>query len=304
MRSPSPEFREWCGVYAVAVTPFNRNLTVDYAGLRANIEFLVSQNSGPVVCLGSEAESYALSDQERGRVADVVAQAVHGRRPLIIGVSHPSAHQAQEDARQAAAFGADAVLATPPYFGSADEVAIRDHFSAIAESEIPVFLYNSPSRVGYDLQLSLIVSLLQIPGVVGIKQANIADLADLITAPGMNERLIVGGAESLMLPALVVGAVGNTATAASAIPAVFDRLMRETQQGHFDQALETFQRLAGLRMAYRLAGGQAPVVKHLMDELGLAGGFVRPPLRPIDPSLHKGLSEIISFSQGVVPVGS
>src|SRR5260370_30771215 len=78
------------GVYAVLVTPLNSDGTVDHAGLTTNVEFLATSECGALVALGSEGEFYALTDAERRPVVETTVSALRGRKPLVVGVAHPS----------------------------------------------------------------------------------------------------------------------------------------------------------------------------------------------------------------------
>jgi 4-hydroxy-tetrahydrodipicolinate synthase len=277
------------------VTPFQADLSLDEEGLRRNVAFLAESEVGAVICLGSEGEFYALTDDERRRVAQVTADELRKRRPLVVGVSHTSGIQARALAEHAASVGADAVLATPPYFGRPALVEIKAHYAMIAEAGLPIFAYNTPSRVGYGLAPSDIAAIVDVPGFIGIKQAasDIGELVDLLSTLDGSDCLVVGGAESTIWPALTVGAVGNTATAASVIPGVFARIWRFAQEGRLADGLSTYRLLAPLREAYAVAGGQAPVVKRLMDRAGLAGGALRPPARAADGSVDSLLDLLV-----------
>jgi 4-hydroxy-tetrahydrodipicolinate synthase len=283
----------WRGIHAVMVTPFQRDLSLDEQGLRANVEFLATSPVDAVLCLGSEGEFYALSDDERRRVAEITVETLGGRKPVAVGVSHASAVQSVELTRHAAAIGATAVLSTAPYFGQPPLAEIRDHFAQVAAVGIPVFVYNTPSRVGYSLSPEDIAAIAQVDGVIGIKQAapDVSELVELLETMEGSGCLVIGGSENTIWPALSVGAVGNTATAASAIPRVFARFWELAAAGRLDDGRDLYRTLAPLRRAYAAAGGQAAVVKRLMDIAGLAGGPVRPPVRPatadIDPHLDK-----------------
>jgi 4-hydroxy-tetrahydrodipicolinate synthase len=191
--------------------------------------------------------------------------------------------------------GADAVLATPPYFGQPGLAEIRAHFEMIAEAGLPLFVYNTPSRVGYGLGPSEIAAIADMPGFLGIKQAapDIGELVALLSALDGSGRLVIGGAENAIWPALMVGAVGNTATAASVIPDAFARIWRLAEEGRLADGLRTYRLLAPLREAYGVAGGQAPVVKRLMDRAGLAGGAVRPPSRRVDGTVDHLLDSLV-----------
>lgn len=286
----------WRGIYAVMLTPFQKDLSLDEGGLRTNARFLAEQPVDVVIALGSEGEFYALTDAERRRVAEITVDELAGKRPVVVGVSHPSAVGALALAKHAAAIGADAVLSTPPYFGQPAQDDVRRHFGTIAEAGLPVFAYNSPGRVGYNLRPADIAAILGLPGIVGVKQAaaDITELVDLLCTIDPDGPLVVGGAEKTIWPAFAVGATGNTATAASAIPDAFARLWRLAQDGCFAEGRDLYASLAPLREAYALAGGQAPVVKRLLDRVGLCGGPVRPPARDADAAVDRALESLIT----------
>lgn len=278
------------------VTPFQSDLTVDVEGLRSNAAFLAESPVNAVLCLGSEGEFYALTDAERRLVAEVAAEELRGRRPLIVGVSHPSAVQSLELAKHAAEIGADAVLSTPPYFGRPQLSEIQGHFATIARAGLPVFVYNTPSRVGYGLAPSDLAALVDLPGLTGFKQAapDIGELVELLSTVDTSRCLVLGGSENTIWPALTVGAVGNTATAASVIPSVFARLWGSALGERWSDGLHLYRLLAPLRLAYALAGGQAPVVKRLMDRAGLSGGALRPPAHTVDDGVDKLLDDLVT----------
>lgn len=271
------------------VTPFDDRLEVDWAGLKANAEFLVEAPVDVIVCLGSEGEFYALTDRERNEVTVRVLDAVAGRKPVIVGVSHPSSVVAATFARHARASGADAVMATAPYFAKTDQAGLTEHFVAIANEGAPLFLYNSPGRTGVAMSPAVISMIVERSGAVGVKQAapDISELADLLASTLPRDFAVIGGAELAFWPALCIGAAGNTATAASALPAYFAKMWNAAQQRQWDAGSDLYRRLAPLRAAYAMAGGQAAVVKELMDLVGLAGGPPRPPIRPLSDEVRE-----------------
>ena len=286
---------DWRGIHAVMVTPFQADLSLDERGLRTNVDFLAQSAVDAVLCLGSEGEFYALTDVERRRVAEITVETLAGRKPVVVGVSHESAIQAVDLARHAASIGATAVLATPPYFGQPPLSEIRSHFASIAEVGLPVFVYNTPSRVGYGLSPSHVAAIAELPGVIGIKQAapDVLELVELLERIDPSKCLVLGGSENTIWPALAVGAVGNTATAASAAPQVFARFWELANEGRLNDGRDLYRRLTPLRRAYAVAGGQAVVVKRLLERAGLCGGPVRPPARPAGPELDPLIDSIV-----------
>lgn len=180
-------------------------------------------------------------------------------------------------------------MATPPYFAKTDDVGLTEHFVAIADEGAPMFLYNSPGRTGVAMSPDLIATIAERSGAAGVKQAapDISELAQLLAYSLSPDFAVVGGAELAFWPALCIGAAGNTATAASAIPSPFADMWEAAQQGRWDVGSDLYRKLAPLRKAYAMAGGQAAVVKELMELVGLAGGPTRPPVRPLTDDVRE-----------------
>jgi 4-hydroxy-tetrahydrodipicolinate synthase len=294
MTRPTSGAQKFEGVFAILTTPFKADWSLDEPGLRAHCDFLAAAPVDVVVALGTESESYALTDAERRRVAEVVVEAIAGRKPVICGVSHPSTIESVALARHAKAAGADAVMSLAPYFVKAGVDGARRHFKAIAEVGIPFFAYNSPGRVGYGLspeELDQIAG--DAPGMVGIKQAapDLSELAALVSTGRIAH--VIGGAETAFWPALSVGARGNTATAASAVPAPFAAMWKAFESGDTSRGERVYASLEPLRRAYRMAGGQAQVVKRLQFLVGLPGGPVRPPLAEVSSSVDALLRSLL-----------
>ena len=278
------------------VTPFGADLSVDTDGLRSNVAFLAGSPVDAVICLGSEGEFYALSDDERRLVAEVTADELRGRRPLIVGVTHPSAFVAAALATHAKQIGADAVLATPPYFGQPQLAEISAHFAMIAEAGLPVFVYNSPSRVGYGLSPADLAAIVQVPGDhrrqaggPGHRRARRASLESRrfrLPSPRRGRGHDLAGPQRWRDGQHGDGRVCDPRAVRSAVGALRER---RTAEG-----LELYRTLAPLREAYSVAGGQAQVVKRLMDRAGLRGGAVRPPARPADGTVDRLLGTLVA----------
>jgi 4-hydroxy-tetrahydrodipicolinate synthase len=282
MTGPTSKGQTFKGVFAILPTPFNADWSLDEPGLRAHCNFLAAAPVDVVVALGTEGEFYALTDAERRRVTEVVVETIAGRKPVICGVSHPSTIESVALARHAKAVGADAVMSLPPYFVKAGFDGARRHFRAIVEVGIPFFAYNSPGRVGYGLspdELDQIAA--DAPGMVGVKQAapDLSELTALVRTGQIAN--VIGGAETAFWPALCVGARGSTATAASVLPSPFAAMWKAFEAGDMARGERVYSSLEPLRRAYRMAGGQAQVVKRLAALVGLPGGPVRPPLAEV-----------------------
>jgi 4-hydroxy-tetrahydrodipicolinate synthase len=269
----------WTGVYGVLVTPQNSDGTIDHAGLAANVEFLAGSECGALISLGSEGKFYALTDTECRVVVETTVSALRGRKPLVVGVAHPSKREAVALSQHVEAVGVDATMATPPYYVKTDEAGLYDYFRTLAEAtRIPLSVYNSPGRVALKLSPTFLARAMRELDLGGVKQAGgeIAELAELLHTNLGDRQVVVGGAEATIWPALAIGAEANTATAATALPVVFAALFKHARHGELAAGANLYRRLGRLRAAYRLAGGQAAVVKHPCERRGLAASGAPP----------------------------
>ena len=294
---------KWKGIHTILTTPFREDLSLDREGMARNVSFAADSSAHVLVVLGTQGEFAAVTDEERLEVMRIAVETNQGRKPVMLGVSHSATVAAVELTRYAKELGADAVMATPPYFNNVNDASIRDHFERIAEVGVPVFLYNAPPRVGYSMRPAMIAELADVAGIAGIKQAsqNAVELDETV-ALAADRMALIGGAESMIWTCLALGMIGNTATTASFWPESVVEIYDAAVRGDAHEAQALYLRLAEYRMLCK-AAGHAAVVKAGMDMVGLAGGPVRPPL-PVMTDAHKERLARILREFGVLTAGA
>src|SRR5712691_1758559 len=154
-----PPFR---GVFAIPCTPFTEAGALDEESLRREVEFCIQCGAHGLVAPVNASEFTSLSDDERRRVVEIVAETAAGRAPVVAGVSAVSAEVAAMFARHAAQAGADAVIAMPPYVrkASPDEIAI--YYSAISDAApLPIFIQNFVPPIGTAMTATFMARLLR-----------------------------------------------------------------------------------------------------------------------------------------------
>jgi dihydrodipicolinate synthase/N-acetylneuraminate lyase len=150
------------GVYAILVTPFDNQGARDEASLRRCVDFCVAGGAGGIVTPVNASESTTLTDAERTRVAAITVEQAQGRVPVVIGVSGTSTHHAAYLAQEAAAVGADALIAMPPYVRKANpsDTEIIDYYAAIAAaSHLPIVVQDFIAPVGTLMSIGLLTRL-------------------------------------------------------------------------------------------------------------------------------------------------
>lgn len=196
----------WRGIYAVLVTPFNDDLSLDPAGLARQVEFCIERGAAGIVAPVVASEFYTLSDAEREDVFRTVGDAVDGRLPYVAGVSGVSAPHAARLAAAAVDAGADAVLAMPPYMenGTTDRQSATAYYAAIARSvPVPIVLQNAPPPIGAPLANEDLRAVAATNSrIVAIKEEtspNPHRLGDLTTDPIPTARPVFGGLGGIYL---------------------------------------------------------------------------------------------------------
>jgi len=273
------------GVHAAIVTQFDARLQVDHEAVAAQVRRLIDDGIHGIVANGSVGEGGVLTPHERRAVIETVVGVAGGRVPVCVGVSAPTADQAAEYARAAAAAGAESLMALPPLLYRADPRELHEFFASLARAtELPIMVYNNPEASGSDLSPATLAGLeATVPAITAIKETSgdarrIAELVDL--CPELD--ILVGG-DDWALEGLCAGAVGWVSGVAVVLPAHTVRLWELCRSGEIEAAREVYRGLlplAHLDMTPKLV----QYFKAALDELGLGGGPCRPPRLPLSDS--------------------
>jgi 4-hydroxy-tetrahydrodipicolinate synthase len=270
------------GVIPAIPTPFTPDGSeVDVEALRRIVHHVVDGGVHGIMTTGGTGEFPHLSREERRLVTEVVAAEAAGAVTIFAGTSACSTREATELTADAAEAGADAAILVPPYyFGIPDEMLLA-FFADVARAGIlPVVVYNNPLYTGNNLSPTLIASLMELDGVVGLKQSN-DDLGQLVEALRLAEpsgRSLCTGIDSQFYAALCVGAPGIFSTAAAIVPAQLVRLYELVEEGEHDAALDQHRLLQPLNRFLEYDPGYVSPTKEALRMLGLDCGPVRKPL--------------------------
>lgn len=166
-----PIFR---GVATALYTPFkNEGKNVDYAAFEILIERQLQAGVNSLVVLGTTGESPTVTADERKEIISLVVKHVNGRVPVIVGAGSNCTVTAAKLSREAEKLGANAVLSVTPYYNKCNENGLLRHYAAIASAtDLPIIIYNVPSRTGIDVSPETYAKLAQIKTVAAIKECN------------------------------------------------------------------------------------------------------------------------------------
>ncbi len=266
------------GVFPALITPFTKDDKVDEDGLRSNINFAIESGVSGIVPAGCTGEAATLSHQEQKRVIDVAINVASV--PVIAGTGSNNTKEAIELTKYASDVGADAAMLITPYYNKPTDAGLIMHYKTIAEKcDIPIILYNVPSRTGKNMNADVVAELAKVENIVGIKEASgdINQVSKIVELTRDLDFVVLSGDDSLTLPIMALGGKGVVSVAANIIPRQMSDMVSAFLDGRLDRARELHHILSPLFRALFLETNPIPV-KTAMGWRGLAAGKLRPPL--------------------------
>jgi 4-hydroxy-tetrahydrodipicolinate synthase len=247
------------GSIPALVTPFSANC-VDEDSLRGLIEWQIEEGSNALVPCGTTGEAATLSIEEHRRVIEIAVETARGRVPVIAGCGSNNTAHAIELTKIAKAAGADAALHVPPYYNRPNQDGIYLHLAAVADLDLPIILYNIPSRTITDIAVETMARLARMPNVVGVKDAtgNLARVSAQRLACG-EQFVQLSGNDDMALGFNAMGGVGCISVSANVAPRLCSQFQEATREGRWDDALALQDRLYPLHAALFSDASPGPV---------------------------------------------
>lgn len=291
------------GFVGTPTTPMKANGDIDWELVPQVVDFLIDQGADVVAAPMHIGESLNLSIDERKELGRVVVAAARGRVPVIANASMPGTREAIDIAVDGIAAGADAVIATAPYFWQPSQRDLVGHFRAIA-AEIgptPLLAYNFPARLNVGLTLDSLEELVDtVPNFAGVKEAS-GNMAFFPRAVVRAHRIrpdfaMFVGTEYL-ITSVPAGAVGTFSPCGPVVPRLVKELLVACRENRFDEALIMQDRL--LEIFEVLQPGYPATIKYAQELLGRPVGETRLPLGPLDADqksfVKRRLTELAVF---------
>ena len=248
----TPIFRGTC---TALVTPFSET-GIDFAALDRLLETQLEAGIEALVVCGTTGEAATLDWEETLALIAHCVRFCGGRTKLIAGTGGNNTRKAAETAKAAAALGADGLLSVTPYYNRCTQEGLLAHYEAIASAtDLPLILYNVPSRTKVDIAPETCAALAQLPTVAGLKEAN-PDVGRLLTLRRLcgPDFPIYCGCDDRILPFLVCGAVGVVSVLSNLRPKAVKELTDAALRGEFTRALA-------------LQEAQQPLIEALFSEV-------------------------------------
>lgn len=267
-------------VITAMITPFDKDRAVDYKALEKVSKHLLNQNTDAIVVAGTTGESPTLTFDEEYEMLYCVKSTTSGQCKVIMGAGSNSTDTAISSSKKAQELGADAILSVVPYYNKPSQQGLIEHFGAIAKSvDIPIILYNIPSRTGIDMTPETIAFLAkEYSNIVALKQSN-ANL-DLISEIKMlvpDDFALYCGDDSLTLPMLSLGAHGVVSVASHVVGNEIKSMIHNFKAGQVIPAMNMHKILYPLFKKIFMAPNPTPI-KGLLSKMGIVENIVRRPL--------------------------
>ncbi len=272
------------------VTPFKKDLSIDWEGVSTLAAHLVSTGHDAIVVSGTTGEAPTTSDEEKDRIIKVVLEAVGNKAKVIAGAGNNETSHSVEQALRAQRAGAHGLLVVTPYYNKPPQAGIEAHFRAIADAtDLPVIMYDIPGRTGMQIESDTIVRLSEHPRIVALKDAkgDVAATSWVIKRSGIP---VYSGDDILNLPLLSVGAVGFISVCGHTVGRELREMLDAWFVGNAPRALEIHQKLLPVFTGtFRTQG--AIMTKAALTMMGLPGGYTRLPLVDATPAQITQLRE-------------
>ena len=284
------------GSLVAIVTPMQPGGALDFPALARLIDFHTGNGTSGIVIVGTTGESPTVNVDEHCQLIKAAIDHAAGRIPVIAGTGGNSTAEAIELTRFAKGAGASACLSVVPYYNKPTQEGMYRHFRTIAEAvDLPVVLYNVPSRTIADLATETVLRLAEIPGIVGLKDAT-SDLVRLVDMrsrlPAARDFALYSGNDDTALPFMLLGGDGVISVTANVAPRAVSEVCAAALANDVVTARRKNARLMSLHTRLFVETNPIPV-KWALAEMGLIHNELRLPLTPLSPRFHDALRAVL-----------
>lgn len=285
------------GSFVAIVTPY-KNGKVDEKKFRELIGFHIKNGTNGIVPCGCTGEAATLTHDEQKRLMNLTVETVNKKIPVVAGAGSNSTEEAVNLTRHAKKAGCDGVLLITPYYNKPTPEGQYRHYEKIArEIDIPIMLYNVPSRTGISIKPETVARLRKIDNIVAIKEAS-GSLDQVSQILSMCDITVLSGDDSLTLPIMSVGGSGVVSVAANIVPKDISGMVKLFLNGKTDEARKIHYRLLSLFKALFIETNPIPV-KAAMGIMKMLEPEWRLPLCPPQRDTADRLKKVLK-EQGLI----
>jgi len=282
------------GCCTAMVTPFARDAKVDYTKLELLIERQIENGIDALLFCGTTGEGSTLSETEQLSIFCFAVSVVNGRVPVIANIGSNDTAKTLRMAKSAAYSGIDALLAITPYYNKTSQTGLLRHFDALQSCvQLPVMLYNVPSRTGMCISPQSYAELAKMEHIVAVKEAN-SDLSAVMASLPLyrsGQLHLYSGNDDLALPLISCGAKGLVSVISNVLPKQTAQLCKLALNGETEQAAAL--QCSMMPQMKALFDDVNPIpIKFAMRAAGVQCGECRLPLCEPAQALQEKLTEL------------
>jgi 4-hydroxy-tetrahydrodipicolinate synthase len=281
------------GSIVAIVTPFNRG-NIDEKALSELIEWQISEETNAIVPCGTTGEASTLDYDEHYRVIEITIKTVSGRVPVIAGTGANSTDETIMMTKKAKEMGADGALLVTPYYNKPTQEGLYRHYKECTEAvDIPIVLYNVPSRTGVNLLPQTVARLAEINNIVAIKEAtgDMKQVSEVIRLCG--DRLsVISGDDFTTLTLMALGGKGVISVVANIAPREVSHMCKALKGKNMEEARRIHFKLEPLNKAMFIETNPVPA-KTALSMMGKIQEEMRLPLCPMSDANREKLKNIL-----------
>lgn len=287
--------QELLGTGVALVTPFNRDKSVDVAGLERLVNFQINNGVNYLVVLGTTAEAATLTAEEKELVKSVIIKTNKGRLPLVLGIGGNNTMNVVAEIQNTDLSNFAAILSVSPYYNKPNQEGLYQHFKAVAQAtDKPIILYNVPGRTGQNVAPATIVRLANdFENVVAVKEAagNLVQAMSIIQNKP-KDFMVISGDDMIALPMTLAGGSGVISVIGQGLPKDFSHLIQLGLEGKNSEAFELHYKIAN-SIDYIFEEGNPVGIKAMLEKLNICSSEVRLPLVKATEQLQKKINSFI-----------
>lgn len=284
------------GTGTAILTPFNTDLSVDYSALKKNVRFQLDNNIDALIVLGTTGEAATIDFAEREKIIDTVIQENTGQAKIIIGTGTNDTKHVVKFNMSAEKYNADGVLIVNPYYNKSTQKGIIEHYRYISEhTNLPIILYNVPSRTGMNILPETALTIQQkCTNVIAIKEASgdISQIAKLI-ALKPDSFAVYSGNDDQTLPVMALGAQGVISVFSNAYPKEMKKLTNAILTENYPLARKLNNSYLPMMNALFIESSPAPI-KYVLNRMGMLNNILRLPMISVSENSQVILNDLMN----------
>lgn len=286
---------KFSGTGVAIITPFKKDLSIDFEGLEKQIEHLIANGINYLVVLGTTGESVTQTEDEKKQLVTFIKEKVSNRIPIVLGVGGNNTQAVVDQIKKTDFDQIDAILSVAPYYNKPSQEGLYQHFKAIAKAcPVDVILYNVPGRTGSNIKAETTLRLAHdFKNIVAVKEAS-GDFSQAmyIIKDKPEHFIVVSGEDALTLPLMAVGVSGVISVVANAFPKEFSSMVQFALNNNFKEAEKIHYRLLEF-IDYLFIEGNPAGIKAALEILGIIENNLRLPLVKVSDKTYEKIDELI-----------